>query len=128
MTTDATNIDTESEDYKAGYEAGKEALKAEIEAGTRSAIDLLKLESWSCLSDAEVRTLIEYHEETVLASDRANAEKITAQLMTETVESTMANVCADTSAMLKYITDSMTNYQGVEPVSVASYLESVQEV
>ena len=124
MTTD---VET-SEDYKAGYEAGKADLKAEIEAGTRSAIDLLSLESYSGLSDVEVRNLIAYSEEQVLLSDRANVAKITAQTLTETVEAGMAAVCSDTETMLKYITDSMTNYQGVEPVSVASYLESVQEV
>ena len=124
MTTD---VET-SEDYTAGYEAGKADLKAEIEAGTRSAIELLNLESFSCLSDVEVHNLITYYEETALASDRANATKVAAQTMTETVEAGMAVVCSDTETMLKYITDSMTNYQGVEPVSVASYLESVQEV
>ena len=124
MTTD---VET-SEDYKVGYEAGKADLKAEIEAGTRSAIDLLSLESYSGLSDVEVRNLIAYSEEQVLLSDRANVAKITAQTLTETVEAGMAAVCSDTETMLKYITDSMTNYQGVEPVSVASYLESVQEV
>ncbi len=124
MTTD---VET-SEDYKAGYEAGKADLKAEIEAGTRCAIDLLSLESYSCLSDVEVRNLIAYSEEQVLLSERANIAKVTAQTMTETVEAGMAAVCSDTETMLKYITDSMTNYQGVEPVSVASYLESVQEV
>ena len=124
MTTD---VET-SEDYKAGYEAGKADLKAEIEAGTRSAIELVNLESFSCLSDVEVRNLITYYEETALASDRAKTTKVTAQVMAETVEAGMAVVCSDTANMLKYITDSMTNYQGVEPVSVASYLESVQEV
>lgn len=127
ITENATEVET-SVDYERGYEDGKTALKAEIEASDRDVSKLVNLESWSCLSDSEVRKLIDFKVNIALSSDEAKAHRTAAQSMTELAEVTMGNVCQDTANVLQCIVDSMTNYQGVTPNSVTSQLETVQEV
>ncbi len=137
MTTDETDIveetteepvNTESADYKAGYEAGRKALEDEVNASNREASKLYGLESYSMLSDSEVRNLIDFNINLYKMSDEANRLKAQSQATVEAMEVANANFCIDAQNVLQSIIDSKTNYEGVEPESVTSYLETVQEV
>ena len=126
-TTDGT-VNTESADYKAGYEAGRKALEEEVNASDRDATKLYGLDSYSMLSDSEVRKLIDFNVELYKMSDTATHLKSQTQAATEAMEAANANFCIDAKNVLQSIIDSKTNYEGVEPESVTSYLETVQEV
>lgn len=141
MTTDATesveettseNVEETTEehsaDYLEGYEAGKSDLKTEIQSQNREVGVLLALESYDFLSDKEVRALIEYELNLYKISDEASAIKQRVQTGTEEIKVANANFCIDARNVLQSIIDSKTNYEGVEPESVTSYLETVQEV
>lgn len=126
-TTDGT-VNTESADYKAGYEAGRKALEEEVNASDREVTKLYGLDSYSMLSDSEVRKLIDFNLEVYKMSDTATQLKSQTQAATEAMETANANFCIDARNVLQSIIDSKTNYEGVEPESVTSYLETVQEV
>ena len=131
MTTDST-IENESADYQlgydAGYEAGKEALKKEIESGERTASELYGKESYSFLSDKEVRNLLAYVESMAVMSEAANAHKTAGQRIAETNEEIANAFAADADNVLKSIIGSCTNYQGVTPTAVTDFLTNNNEV
>lgn len=130
MTTDV--IANESEDYKlgyeAGFEAGKEALRKEVEESNRNISTLYDLESYSMLSDKEVRKLIDYIKKLALGSEENIAIKAAAQRMAESYEATIQAIAQDTSAMLESVLSNTPDYKGVTPTAVTSFLTNNNEV
>lgn len=131
MTTDDA-IANESEDYKlgyeAGYEAGKEALKKEVEESDRNISTIYDLESYSMLSDKEVRKLIDYIKQLALGSDENTAVKSAAQRMAESYDVTMQAIAQDTTAVLESILANTPQYEGVSPTAVTDFLTNNNEV
>lgn len=131
MTTDIT-IENESADYqlgyKAGYEAGKEALKKEVEEGTRSGSEVYSLESYSLLSDKEVRNLVNFVQELALASQRAETTTLASQRTAEFQEELQAALYADAHDVLKSVLANTPDYKGVTPTAVTDFLTNNNEV
>ena len=131
MTTDEA-IENESADYKlgydAGYEAGREALRKEVEESNRNISTLYDLESYSMLSDKEVRKLIEYIKKLALGSEENAAVKSSALRMAESYESTMQAIALDTSAMIESVLANTPDYKGVTPTAVTDFLTNNNEV
>lgn len=131
MTTDVT-IENESADYQlgydAGYEAGKEALKKEIEESNREIGQIYGLESYSMLSDKEVRTLIEYEKSLYKGSEEINASKQASIRMAESMEETLQAIANDSAAVLKSVLSNTPDYKGVTPTAVTDFLTNNNEV
>lgn len=131
MTTDVT-IENESADYQlgydAGYEAGKEALKKEIEESNREIGQIYGLESYSMLSDKEVRTLIEYEKSLYKGSEEINASKQASIRMAESMEETLQAIANDSAAVLKSVLANTPDYKGVTPTAVTDFLTNNNEV
>ena len=130
MTTDV--IANESEDYKlgyeAGFEAGKESLRKEVEESNRNISVLYDLESYSMLSDKEVRRLIDYIKKLALGSEESIAAKATAQRMAESHEAAIQAIAQDTAAMVESVLSNTPGYKGVTPTAVTSFLTNNNEV
>lgn len=131
MTTDAT-LENETADYKlgyeAGFEAGKEALRKEVEESNRNISVLYDLESYSMMSDKEVRKLIEYKTKLALGSEENMATKSAALRMAESYEAAMQAIAQDTSAMVESVLSNTPDYKGVTPTAVTSFLTNNNEV
>lgn len=131
MTTDDA-IANESEDYKlgyeAGYEAGKEALKKEVEEGTRSGSVVYSLDSYSLLSDKEVRNLVAFVEEMAHMSKRTEAVNLANQRVAEFQEELMAALYSDANSVLESVLANTPQYEGVSPTAVTDFLTNNNEV
>lgn len=98
------------------------------ETSNRPITTLLKLDTYDGLSDAEVRTLINYNVEKTLSSERLRGAQETNRAIYETIEEGIAAICADSSVVLESIINSSTNYQGVAPTAVTNLLTAFEEV
>lgn len=131
MTTDET-LEAETADYKlgyeAGFEAGKEALKKEIEEGTRSGSVVYSLDSYSLLSDKEVRNLIAFVEEMAQLSKRTEAVNLANQRVAEFQEELTAALYSDAHSVLESVLSNTPDYKGVTPTAVTSFLTNNNEV
>ena len=131
MTTDET-IENESADYQlgydAGYEAGKEALKKEVEESNREIGQIYGLESYSMLSDKEVRKLIEYEKSLYKSSEKINAGKQASIRMAESMEETLQAIAKDSATVLESVLANTPDYKGVTPTAVTDFLTNNNEV
>ena len=131
MTTDET-IENESADYQlgydAGYEAGKEALKKEVEESNREIGQIYGLESYSMLSEKEVRKLIEYEKSLYKSSEKINAGKQASIRMAESMEETLQAIAKDSATVLESVLANTPDYKGVTPTAVTDFLTNNNEV
>lgn len=131
MTTDVT-IENESADYKlgydAGYEAGREALRKEVEDSNREIGQIYGSESYSMLSDKEVRKLIDYEKSLYKGSEEINAGKQASIRMAESMEETLQAIANDSATVLKSVLANTPDYKGVTPTAVTDFLTNNNEV
>lgn len=90
--------------------------------------ELLKLDRYDGLTDGEVRTLIEYNVKVAKFDEKINISRETATAMYENSAAAVAACCAASNQVLQSIIESHTNFQGVTPTAVTSFLSSLEEV
>ena len=145
MTTDAGNrIAKKSDVYTAEDGSGIYVLNGEVDGlsksndslyigdapqeSKRDVSELLKLDTFQGMTDAEIQSLIDYYVNLAKSDDEATAVKAAAQSMAETANTAVANAMTDAQTVLDTIINSATNYQGVKPTSVDGFLTSISEV
>jgi len=145
MTTDAGNrIAKKADVYTAEDGSGIYVLNGEVDGlsksndslyirdapqeSKRDVSELLKLDTFQGMTDAEIQSLIDYYVNLAKSDDEATAVKAAAQSMAETANTAVANAMTDAQTVLDTIINSATNYQGVKPTSVDGFLTSISEV
>ena len=145
MTTDAGNrIAKKADVYTAEDGSGLYVLNGEVDGlsksndslyigdapqeSKRDVSELLKLDTFQGMTDAEIQSLIDYYVNLAKSDDEATAVKAAAQSMAETANTAVANAMTDAQTVLDTIINSATNYQGVKPTSVDGFLTSISEV
>lgn len=145
MTTDAGNrIAKKADVYTAEDGSGVYVLNGEVDGlsksndslyigdapqeSKRDVSELLKLDTFQGMTDAEIQSLIDYYVNLAKSDDEATAVKAAAQSMAETANTAVANAMTDAQTVLDTIINSATNYQGVKPTSVDGFLTSISEV
>lgn len=145
MTTDAGNrIAKKADVYTAEDGSGVYVLSGEVDGlsksndslyigdapqeSKRDVSELLKLDTFQGMTDAEIQSLIDYYVNLAKSDDEATAVKAAAQSMAETANTAVANAMTDAQTVLDTIINSVTNYQGVKPTSVDGFLTSISEV
>lgn len=145
MTTDAGNrIAKKADVYTAEDGSGIYVLNGEVDGlsksndslyigdaqqeSKRDVSELLKLDTFQGMTDAEIQSLIDYYVNLAKSDDEVTAVKAAAQSMAETANTAVANAMTDAQTVLDTIINSATNYQGVKPTSVDGFLTSISEV
>lgn len=145
MTTDAGNrIAKKADVYTTEDGSGVYVLSGEVDGlsknndslyiedalqeSKRDVSELLKLDTFQGMTDAEIQSLIDYYVNLAKSDDEATAVKAAAQSMAETANTAVANAMTDAQTVLDTIINSATNYQGVKPTSVDGFLTSISEV
>ena len=145
MTTDAGNrIAKKADVYTVEDGSGIYVLNGEVDGlsksndslyigdapqeSKRDVSELLKLDTFQGMTDAEIQSLIDYYVNLAKSDDEATAVKAAAQSMAETANTAVANAMTDAQTVLDTIINSVTNYQGVKPTSVDGFLTSISEV
>ena len=145
MTTDTGNrIAKKADVYTAEGGSGVYILSGEVDGlsksndslyigdapqeSKRDVSELLKLDTFQGMTDAEIQSLIDYYVNLAKSDDEATAVKAAAQSMAETANTAVANAMTDAQTVLDTIINSATNYQGVKPTSVDGFLTSISEV
>lgn len=145
MTTDAGNrIAKKADVYTAEDGSGIYVLSGELDGlsksndslyigdapqeSKRDVSELLKLDTFQGMTDAEIQSLIDYYVNLAKSDDEVTAVKAAAQSMAETANTAVANAMTDAQTVLDTIINSATNYQGVKPTSVDGFLTSISEV
>ena len=94
----------------------------------RSISELLELDKYEGLTDAEVRSLIDYKVKEARFEEKINITRETATAMYENSALAVAACCEASNQVLQSIIESHTNFQGVTPTSVTNFLTSLGEV
>ncbi len=94
----------------------------------RNINQILALDTYDGLTDKEVRTLIAYKEKMVRFEEKINITRETATAMYENSALAVAACCEASNQVLQSIIESHTNFQGVTPTAVTSFLSSLEEV
>lgn len=127
MTTENESTDYQL-GYDAGFEAGKQAARDEIESGAREGMTVYGLESWSFLSDKEVRNLVGFVEKLTLMSDAASNSRAAYQRIAEVAEEQAFALCEDSQRVLQSILSTNPVPVEVEFKSINAFMESNTEV
>lgn len=124
----ADGIKTSQQDsYKAGYAAGVAAMTPDTST-VRPVLDLLKLNTFQGMNDAEIQSIIDYRVKASHTDTQSNSYRVQAQAVIEETQNMMAELSSNNADVLKYMLESTTHYVSPETSEVNNETPKLEEV
>ena len=124
----ADGINTSQQDsYKAGYADGVASMTPDTST-VRPVLDLLKLNTFQGMNDAEIQSIIDYRIKASHTDAKANAYRVQAQAVIEETQNMMAEMSSNNADVLKYMLESTTHYVSPETSEVNNETPKLEEV
>lgn len=124
----ADGIKTSQEDsYKAGYAAGVASMTPDTST-VRPVLDLLKLNTFLGMNDAEIQSIIDYRVKASHTDAQSNSYRVQAQAVIEETQNMMAELSNNNADVLKYMLESTTHYVSPETSEVTNDTPKLEEV
>lgn len=124
----ADGIKTSQQDsYKAGYAAGVASMTPDTST-VRPVLDLLKLNTFQGMNDAEIQSIIDYRVKASHTDAQSNSYRVQAQAVIEETQKMMAELSNNNADVLKYMLESTTHYVSPETSEVNNETPKLEEV
>ena len=124
----ADGIKTSQQDsYKAGYAAGVASMTPDTST-VRPVLDLLKLNTFQGMNDAEIQSIIDYRVKASHNDTQSNSYRVQAQAVIEETQNMMAELSSNNADVLKYMLESTTHYVSPETSEVNNDTPKLEEV
>lgn len=124
----ADGINTSQQDsYKAGYEAGVASMTPDTST-VRPVLDLLKLNTFQGMNDAEIQSIIDYRVKASHTDAQSNSYRVQAQAVIEETQNMMVELSSNNADVLKYMLESTTHYVSPETSEVNNETPKLEEV
>lgn len=118
---------TQQESYDSGYKAGVASMTPDTST-VRPVLDLLKLNTFQGMNDAEIQSIIDYRVKASHTDTQSNSYRVQAQAVIEETQNMMAELSSNNADVLKYMLESTTHYVSPETSEVTNDTPKLEEV
>lgn len=113
--------------YESGYAAGVASMTPNTST-VRPVLDLLKLNTFQGMNDAEIQSIIDYRVKAAYTDTQSNSYRVQAQAVIEETQNMMAELSSNNADVLKYMLESTTHYVSPKTSEVTNETPKLEEV